>query len=124
MIEPGSMYAQFLFDLRNDTGVYANRGNDPKIAAQNIRFDRAGTKFGIALTSTDPSFPPITLLVTETLLYGFAGSLHKLDLFETSLSYSLDPNNYFGIKVSYKNGRDEDTAARVQSWTAGLSARY
>ena len=60
----------------------------------------------------------------QTLLYGFAGSLRNLNLFESSLTYNFESNNYLGMTASYKNGYDEDTAIRVQTWTVGFTARY
>jgi len=120
---PGPTWASFIFDLRNDSGAYTNRGNTPAIIATNKDFDRVGSRFGLAFT-TDPSFPSLTLTVTETYLYGLAGYYRTLDLLETSLTYNLESNNYFGITASYKHGRDEDTAVASKTWTLGLTARY
>jgi hypothetical protein len=121
---PGGIYARLLFDLRSDVGYYAAKGDDPVAAASRRSFERAGTKFGIALSSTEKGFPPLTLLVTETLMYGFSGERRNLNLFDSTLLYTFDSNGYFSAKASYQTGRDEDTAARIQGWTFGLSARY
>jgi hypothetical protein len=117
-------YAQIQVDLRADIGQYANIGNDPVQRLLNKNFGRAGSRFGFAFM-TDPVSPSLTLVVAETLLYGFSGAVRNLDLFETSLTYNLDPKtNYLGLTATYRKGRDEDTALRVQTWLLGLSARY
>jgi hypothetical protein len=118
---PGSPWIAILFDLRNDAGIYTNRGDKPTIVAQNKDFDRAGTRVGVAITTDN--FPSLTLNVTETALYGFAGYYRTLNMFQASLTYNL-VNSYFGITASYQHGRDEDTAVASQTWTVGLSGRY
>jgi len=45
-------------------------------------------------------------------------------MFESSVTYNLEQNNYFGITAKYNHGRDEETAVAVQSWMIGLTARY
>ncbi|WP_315836056.1 hypothetical protein [Bradyrhizobium prioriisuperbiae] len=118
-----SAYAEILFDLRADMGYYTDRGNDPVESLVNRSFGRAGSRVGFALT-TDSSGPSFTLVVAETYLYGFAGSVRNLSFFETSLTYNFDEKKYVGLKASYTKGRDEDTALPVQRWLVGLSARY
>ena len=122
-IFPGPVWGSWIFDLRNDTGAYEDRGNTRTIVATNQDFDRFGTRAGLVLT-TDPAFPSLTMTVTETYLYGFVGHYKKLDLFEASVTYNLESNNYFGLTASYKHGRDEDTAVAAQTWTVGLTTRY
>jgi hypothetical protein len=112
-----------LFDLRNDSGSYTNRGNTPAVIAVNKDFDRMGTRVGLTLT-TDPAFPSFTVTVAETYLYGLVGYYKSLDLFESSITYNFESNNYLGITASYKKGRDEDTAVSAKTWTLGLTARY
>jgi hypothetical protein len=118
---PGSTWGEIVFDLRNDSGVYTNRGNTPAIVGVNRNFDRAGTRIGVALTTDN--FPSLTLLITETYLYGFSGYYRSIDMFQASLTYNI-VNNYLGLTASYKKGRDEDTAVSSQIWTVGLTARY
>jgi hypothetical protein len=112
-----------LFDLRNDGGEFTKKGNDPTTTANHTSFDRTGSKVGFAV-STDDSGPHLVLLVTETLLYGFAGSIKQLNLFDSSLSYYFDSTSNFAFTLSYTNGRNEDTAEQVQAFTAGLSAKF
>jgi hypothetical protein len=114
---------QFLFDLRADVGTYTDRGL-PAYVAQNKDFGRLGTKTGFAFTSTQQAIPSYTFVITETLLYGVAGSLRNLNLLETSLTIGLDSHSYFGITFGYTNGFNEDTAVREQTWTLGLSGHY
>jgi hypothetical protein len=109
--------------LRDDLGAYTNKGDDPKTAASHESFHRAGTKFGFAL-STPATGPHIVLSVTETLLYGFNGSVKHLDLFDSSLSYYFDKTSNFAFTLSYTKGRNEDTAEQAQTFTAGFSAKF
>jgi hypothetical protein len=113
--------AQFLFDLRADLGAYTRRGDAPFIL-QNRDLARLGTKSGFALSTTPANLPTFVFTATETYLYGFSGSLRHLTLFETALTMSLDPHNYYGVTLGYTNGFNEDTAARSQTWTFGFSA--
>jgi hypothetical protein len=122
-ISPIDLRGQILFDLRSDIGTFTDKG-DPAFAHSNKGFGRAGTKSGFSLTTPAPNQTSITLVATETLMYGWAGSLRNLDLFQSSLTWNLDPNSYFGVKASYQNGFDEDTNVRVQTWTIGLSGHY
>src|ERR1700688_1469345 len=112
---------QLLFDLRADVGTYGRRG-DPPYNSQNQTFERFGTKSGLAFSATPSNLPTFTLTATETILYGASGSLRNLNLFETALTISLDPHNYYGLTFGYANGFNEDTAVRLQSWTIGFSA--
>jgi hypothetical protein len=120
---PIPLYAQILFDTRVDAGAYRNRGNDPVQSLLNKDFLRAGSRFGFALTS-DIGTSSVTLVVAETCLYGFYGTVRNLSVFDASLTYSLDPKKYFGLTAAYRNGIDEDTAIRVETWTVGLSAKF
>jgi hypothetical protein len=99
----GASWLTLLFDLRNDSGEYTKLAFDPKVAALQKSFDRAGSKFGIAF-STDDSGPHLTVLVTETLLYGFAGSVKHFDLFESTASYYFDSTSNFAFTVSLFEG--------------------
>jgi hypothetical protein len=112
-----------LFDLRDDVGEYTKKGNDPTTVATHTSFNRAGSKFGFAV-STDDSGPHLVLSVTDTILYGFSGSLQQLRLFDSSLSYYFDSTSNFAFTVSYTNGRNEDTAEQAQTFTGGISAKF
>jgi hypothetical protein len=112
-----------LFDLRNDAGEYTKKGNDPTTMADHTSFDRAGSKVGFSV-STDDSGPHLVLLVTETLLYGFTGSIKQMNLLDSSLSYYFDSTRNFAFTLSYTSGRNEDTTEQAQTFTAGLSAKF
>jgi hypothetical protein len=121
---PWSPWWQFTVNLRSDTGSYANRGNTPAIMAVNRDFERAGTQVGFTLTTDGiANLPSLTLIVTETYLYGFSGFYRHLDLFQASLTYNFT-NSYVGLTGSYKHGRDEDTAVASQMWLIGLSGHF
>jgi hypothetical protein len=112
-----------LFDIRNDAGDYTRKGVDPVTARMHTSFDRAGSKFGFAI-STDDQGPHVVLNVTETLLYGFVGSIRRLDYFDSSLTFYFDSTSNFGFTLSYTKGTNEDTIQRAQVYMAGLSAKF
>jgi hypothetical protein len=120
---PIPLYAKVLFDLRLDAGAYAKRGNDPVQSLLNKDFVRSGSRVGFALTTdSDPNSPSLTLIMTETCLYGFAGTVRNLNIFDASLTYNF--NQYVGLTGTYRNGIDEDTAIRVETWMVGFSGRF
>jgi hypothetical protein len=119
----GPTWVRLLFDLRNDVGEYTKRGIDPVTALTHNSFDRAGSKFGFSVT-TNENGPHVVLTVTETLLYGFAGSIRRLDYFDSSLTFYFDSTTNFGFTLAYTKGTNEDTAERAQTFMAGLSAKF
>jgi hypothetical protein len=119
----GAHWLTLLFDVRSNTGMYTNIGTDIDALVKNKSFNRTGSRFGLAFT-TDPSREHMVLRVTQTLLYGFAGSERTISLFDSSLSYYFDSTENFGVTVSYTKGQNEDTALQAQTWTAGLSAKF
>ncbi|MEH2481289.1 hypothetical protein V1282_004646 [Nitrobacteraceae bacterium AZCC 2146] len=112
-----------LFDVRDYVGEYTKVGIDAVQALTNQSYHRAGTKLGFAYTSPE-EYGHFVLNVTETMLYGFSGSVRRLDLFEADLSFYFDSTNNFAFTLAYSKGRNVDTAERVQTWTAGLSAKF
>jgi hypothetical protein len=116
-------WVRLVFDLRNDVGEYTKKGIDPVAALSHTSFDRAGSKFGISFW-TNPNGSHVVLNVTETLLYGFMGSVRQLNLFDSNLSYFFDSTGNFGFTVTYTKGQDEYTAVSAQTVTAGLSAKF
>lgn len=117
-------WIQLLFDLRNDVGEYTKKGTDAVAALSHTSFDRAGSKFGFAIFTDAKNGPHVVLNVTETMLYGFMGSVRQLNLFDSSLSYYFDSTNNFAFTVTYTKGQDEYTAASSQTVTAGFSAKF
>ena len=116
-------YAQLLFDLRFNSGIYTDKGNNPTTISQHQSFDRGGSRFGFAFT-TPANGPYLALNVTETLLGGFTGQVSYISLFQASLSYYFDSTGNVGLTAQYKNGRDEDTAEYAQTYTIGLAAKF
>ncbi len=114
---------QLLFDIRNDAGIYENRGLPPYVA-QNASFERVGSKFGFAWIATPSSLPTFALSVTETALYGTNGAYRKLSYFDTLLSIYLDPKHYVSITLEYFNGRDENTYVQNQGYKAGFAGHF
>jgi hypothetical protein len=119
----GASTLTLVFDLRNDVGEYTKRAADPVAALAQDSFNRAGSNFGFAL-STDPNKAHAVLRVTETLLYGFKGSVRWLDYFDSSLTFYLDSTSNFGFSLSYTKGADENTAERAQTYMVGFAAKF
>ena len=86
-------------------------------------FDRAGSKFGFALSTNDKG-PHLVLNVTDTLLYGYVGNIKRLDYLDSSLTYYFDSTSNFGFTLSYTKGTSEDTLQRAQIYMAGLAAKF
>lgn len=109
-----------IFGLRSDIGYYVRKGDitDPSL---HHSFGLVGTQVGFALKLIDYR---LTLKASEWLLYGYAGDHRTLDLFDGSITYSLDPDDYFGLEFDYKRGRDLNTMDPIQQWTIGLTAKY
>jgi len=120
---PYGSWLTLLFDVRNDVGEYTKKGIDPVAALTHTSYDRAGSKFGFVL-STDANGPHLVLNVTETLLYGFVGSIRRLDYLDSSLTYYFDSTSNFGFTLSYTKGTNEDTSVSAQTVSAGLSAKF
>jgi hypothetical protein len=114
---------QLLFDIRNDAGVYENRG-DPSFVARNMDFERIGSKFGIAWIATPSSLPTFALSVTETALYGATGAYRTLSYFDSLLSIYFDPKHYVSMTFEYFNGRDENTYIISQGYKAGFAGKF
>jgi hypothetical protein len=117
-------WVTLVFDLRDDVGQYIKKGIDPKTALTHTSFNRAGSRFGFAVSTDEKKGAHVVLTVTETLLYGFAGGLKQLSFFDSSLSYYFDSTSNFGFTVTYTKGQNEDTAIAAQTVTAGLSAKF
>ncbi len=116
------LWYKLIVDLRVDNGFYLDRGNGAP-ALVHKDFVRAGGQFGVAVV-TDSSFAvPLSLTSTYTRLYKLSGS-HNVGYFANSLTYFLDPNKYFGLTVTYSNGRREDTAKTERQWEAALTAHF
>jgi hypothetical protein len=117
-------WMQLLFDLRNDVGDYTKKGIDPVAARSQTSFDRAGSKFGFAFWTDEKKGPHVVMNVTETMLYGFAGSVRQLSLFDSNISFYFDSTSNFAFTVAYTKGQDEYTAVSAQTVTAGFSAKF
>jgi hypothetical protein len=116
----GKIRLTWIFGLRSDVGYYVRKGDisDPNL---HTSFARVGGQFGFVLKLVDYR---LTLKASEWLMYGYAGNKRELDLFDSSITYSLDPKDYFGIEFSYKRGRDLDTTDPIQQWTLAFTAKY
>jgi hypothetical protein len=119
----GASWLQLLFDVRSDFGEYTKKSDDPMLAMTQSSFSRAGSKFGFSFSTNDKT-AHVVLTVTETLLYGFTGSVKHIDLFESSLSFYFDSTSNYAFTLSYSKGQNEDTAENAQTFKAGLSAKF
>lgn len=116
----GKSVFTLILGLRSDIGYYVRKG-DIDDSSLHHSFALVGSQFGFALKLVDYR---LTLKATEWLLYGYIGDHRTLDLFDGTVTYSLDPHDYFGLEFNYKRGRDLDTMDPVQQWTVGLTAKY
>jgi hypothetical protein len=112
---------KIIFDLRNDNGVYTNRGK-ASVASSHKSFSRLGGQVGLAVLS-DYEPLPLSFTSTYTGLYGISGN-RNISYFVNTLTFYLDSNKYWGISASYANGVKEDTAKRDQQWDIALSVHY
>jgi hypothetical protein len=119
----GETWWRVLFDLRTDIGEYTKIGIDPKTASTHTAFARSGSRFGLAI-GTVADGPHVVLNVTETMLYGFMGSVRQLSYFDSSLSYYFDSTDRFAFTVKYTKGQNEDTTEWAQTATVGFSAKF
>jgi hypothetical protein len=118
------IWLQLLFDLRNDLGEYTRKGTDPVAALTHTSFDRTGSKFGFSVFTDAKNGAHVVLNVTETMLYGFMGSVRQLSLFDSNLSFYFDSTTNYAFTVAYTKGQDEYTAVPAQTVTAGFSAKF
>jgi hypothetical protein len=118
----GASTLQLYFNARYDLGYYNRRGNNPMMSYTS--FSRGGTQVGFAVDTPISNGPHATLSVTETLLYGFTGQVRQLSLLDAEWTYYFDSTSNLAFSLSYKVGRDEDTAEKEQIWTAGLAAKF
>jgi hypothetical protein len=117
------IWMTLLFDLRTDVGEYTKVGIDPMTALTHTSFVRSGSQYGFSV-STDTTGPHLTLNVTETMMYGFQGSVRRLSYFDSNLSYYFDSTERFAFTVKYTKGQNEDTTEWAQTLTAGFSAKF
>jgi len=120
----GLPWGKIVFNLRSDSGDYLDRGNMPVMFISNRNFERAGGQIGFALTTDGlPTWPSMSLVVTETYVHGFSGFYRTVDQQAATFTYNVG-NTFLGLTAAYKHGRDEDTGVNAQSWQVGLSAHY
>jgi hypothetical protein len=110
-----------LFDLRNDNGIYTDRGN-PTVAGDHQDFIRLGGQIGLSVASDNPAFP-VSLTTSYVRVHPVLG-VTEVGYFANELTWFLDANKFFGITFSYSNGTREDTAKRESQWEIGLSGHF
>jgi hypothetical protein len=115
------MWFRPIVDFRLTTAVYTERGTIDSDKRED--YTRLGTQFGLGLSSDIP-YLPLDLVVTHTYFHGFSGAYDALNYFKAMLTISFDPKRYFGVTLSYSEGRREDTAQRERLWGVSLSGRY
>jgi|tagenome__1003787_1003787.scaffolds.fasta_scaffold20925176_2 hypothetical protein len=119
----GDTWWQVLFDLRTDVGEYTQAGIDQIAAVTHTSFIRSGSRFGFAIATLQDG-PHIVLNVTETMMYGFKGSVRRLSFFDSNLSYYFDSTDRFAVTLRYTKGQNVDTAEWAQTATVGFSAKF
>lgn len=107
--------------LKDDNGFYTDRGN-VAVAASHKDYLRLGGQIGMSVLSEN-QYLPFALTTSYTRLHPVTG-VSEVGYFSNSLTYSPDPNKYWGITVSYTNGTREDTAQRESQWDVALGVRF
>ena len=110
-----------IFSIRSSSGVYANRGSDA-VSNMHENFSRLGAHLGFALSSEKEQVP-----LDFTSTYTGLAALHgdsRVSYFKNSLTYSLDPNKYFGLSLNYSRGTREDTLKKEKLWEFAFTARF
>lgn len=110
-----------IFSIRSNNGAYTNRGN-PAVASEHENFSRLGGHLGFGLTSEKEQIP-LDFTATYTGLAALRGNT-KVSYFKNSLTYSFDPNKYFGLSLNSSHGTREDTAKTEKLWEIALTARF
>lgn len=108
-------------ELRSTYGNFIKAGT--RLPEASVDFLRVGGQFGATLSS-DLSWLPIDLTVTETYFHGLRGEPEDLGQLKLVLSANFDAKKYFGIDVSFVRGRAEDLLDRSDKWTIGLGAKF
>jgi hypothetical protein len=119
----GDAWWQILFDLRTDVGEYTKVGIDPTTMLTHDSFVRSGARFGFSVATASDG-PHLVLNVTETMMYGFKGSVRRLSFFDSSLSLYFDSTDRFAVTLKYTKGQDVDTTEWNQKAVVGLSAKF
>ncbi len=112
---------KLIADVRVAGGTYLDKGV-ASVAAAHDPFFRAGGQAGIALVSDNPALP-LSLTTTYTRLHHLSGK-QEVGYFANSLTYSFDPNKYFGVSLTYSNGTKEDTVEREEQFGLSLTGHF
>lgn len=107
--------------LKDDNGWYSDRGK-PAVESLHRDYVRLGGELGVSIVSDD-EYLPLSLTTSYIRLHPVSG-MTEIGYFANSLTYSLDPNKYFGVSLNYMNGTREDTAARQSQWEIALSGHF
>lgn len=111
---------KWILSAKANAGHFADRGTvEPEKRAD---YSRLGGKIGFALVSDNPAVP-LEFVATYVSMAALKGRIN-VDYRTASLSYSFDSDKYFGISLSYKNGKREDTAIKDDEVTFGFTARF
>ena len=116
-----SGWYRFGLDARLSAGRYVAEGESRKPDAYEdfLRIGgQAAFGFGTEIAGVPVAFQTSYTWMPDTLGQADVG------YFSNKLTFSLDPNSYFGVTLSYVNGTREDTVVREQLWSAGLSLRF
>jgi hypothetical protein len=110
-------------DLRANAGWFMNYGH-PTEPSLNHDYVRLGGLIGPQLEFDLLPSNPIDIGASYTDFYAARGFSKSLGLFQASGTFNFDPSKIVGLTLQYSNGRRDDTAARVQLWSIGLTLHY
>ncbi len=108
-----------IMDGRVDFGHFINRGlphPDPTLTDDYVRL---GGRVGGIVELNLIRNTPITLQATYTDFAPVLGFTGSLGLSEFEVDYPLTAKN-LQLTVTYQNGRNQETADRVKTWSLGL----
>jgi hypothetical protein len=125
-----SLGGMFILDARNDNGWYDYGGRTHTTdSLKDQDYNRLGGRFGANLTLKGLDLGQLgqwTLGLTNsyTDLASLSGSAKTIAEYQSSLKVSPDALSAVSFAAQYRNGRREDTGARDQAWTFGVTGQY
>jgi hypothetical protein len=126
--QPDTLDGMLLIDVRYSHGDYVYAGGTHTTdGLHDEDYDRLGGRVGGYLTwkgATNGLFKSYDLGEFYTDLEPIAGLQTRIEEVESTLSLDLTENKDASVTISYRNGRRQDTGARDEAWSIGLTAKY
>jgi hypothetical protein len=120
-----NLCGMLLANAITEFGIYPVKGHpvdDPN--SLHDGFVRIGGQLGLAAIWSYFDNNPIDASVSYADFLAPVGFHKSLGLVQTSLTWNIGEKKIVGVTASYLNGRQFDTAQRIQQWSLGLSLHY